>query len=382
MLSTLKHFVRTTVHSMLRMLPKAREGNFPPDPKRILLINGAHMGDVVIATSLLPVLRNAFPSAQIGFLTASWSHAAVCNHPDVTYTHRVDHWRMNRGTPGFIKKRIQYLKKRRQALKEIRALSYDVSVSMHPWRADFLPLAWQAKIPVRVAFSGGLWAPLATLVADYPEHQRFIHQGECQAKLLRKLGIAEEHLQRRRSSLTPSTPESLNEVCALLGSSRIDQTPYVVIHMGAGSPVRELSIGFWRNVAARLGDSQCVLFTGRGSRERLRVSQVMAGLSNCVDACDQLSWEGFVAAIRHARSFYGVDSMAAHVAAAVGTKCIAMYGGMNNLARFRPENRNAIVWANAVPCAACNRQSGCSTMACMQGFNPDEILQIQRARAS
>ena len=84
-----------------------------------------------------------------------------------------------------------------------------------------------------------------------------------------------------------------------------------------------------------------------------------------------------MAAIRHAKTFYGVDSMAGHVAAAVGTECIAMYAGMNNHPRFRPESKNATVWNNTLPCSACDRQFGCPEMTCMQGFDPNQILQIQ-----
>ena len=213
-----KQWLRSMWHALLRAAVAARqERHADGKPQRILVINGAHIGDVVIATSLLPVLKSAFPTAQIGFLTASWAHAVVRNHPDVAYTHRTDHWRMNRTTRGFLQKRLQYWKTRRSALKEIRALSYDLSLSLHPWRADFLPLAWQAKIPVRLAFRRGLFAPLATALADYPDERRLISQGECQAMLLRALGIAQEHLAKRRSSLAPERQRSpVKEVCDLL----------------------------------------------------------------------------------------------------------------------------------------------------------------------
>jgi len=378
----LKQSVRTLWHAVLRKVVSAEA---PPDllaPKRILLINGAHIGDVVIATSLLPVLKSAFSQAEIGFLTGSWSHAVVRHHPDVSYHHVADHWRMNRGAGGSLEKKLRYWQTRRQALQEIRALSYDLSVSMHPWRADFLPLAWQAAIPLRVAFRQGLWAPLATALADYPEPHRFIHQGECQLRLLRELGIGEEHLRLQRASLAPSTPEAVREVCQVLGFSRVDEAPYSVIHMGAGCAAKEVSYEFWKDVAARLSGGQRVLFTGKGAREGAAVQAVTAGLPNCVDACGKLSWDGFVAAIRYARTLYGVDSMAAHVAAALGTKCIALYGGMNNIARFRPYSDNATVWTNAVPCAACQRQLGCKAMTCMRGFDPEQVLQIAQARAT
>jgi heptosyltransferase-1 len=377
----LKHYIRMIWHIVLRLLTQEKVETPVAEPKRILLINGAHIGDVVIATSLLPVLKSAFPNAEIGFLTGSWAQAVVRNHPDVTFTHSVDHWRMNREAPGFLAKRLHYWKTRRQALKEIRSLSYDVSISMHPWRADFLPLSWQAGIPVRAAFSGGLFAPLANVIADYPEYQRFIHEGECQLQLLKEFGIAQKHLDCRRSTLAPSSDRAMEEVGRVLGLSRIDQRSYTVIHMGAGLSIRELPIAFWHEMAARLSAHQTVLFTGKGSRESANAAQAMAGLANCVNACGKLSWDGFVAAIRYAHTFYGVDSMASHIAAAVDTKCISMYGGLNNLARFRPEGDNSTVWSNAVPCAPCHRQWGCSTMACMQGFDPNQILQIQKASA-
>lgn len=378
----LRKFILAIWHFALQLLPARSAPADLSNPKRILLTNGAHIGDVVIATSLLPILKSAFPTAEIGFLSGTWSHPAVHNHPAVTYTHRVDHWRMNRATAGFLQKWLRYWKTRRRALKEIRVLSYDLSVSMHPWRADFLPLTWQAAIPQRVAFSGGLFAPLATALADYPDRQRFIHQGECQAELLKKIGVADGHLRLRRSSLAPSSRQALNEVSVLSGIASIGQAPYSVIHMGAGIAIRELPPAFWRDIASRLPSHQPILFTGKGPRESSNAAQAMAGLSNCVNACDKLSWDGFVAAIRHAQTFYGVDSMASHVAAAVGTKCVAMYGGMNNLTRFRPHSENSIVWSNAVPCAACHRQFGCPDMKCMQGFDPSQILQIQKATAS
>ncbi len=381
LMATFKHSLRTAWHFVLRLLTRGPIPTCPSAPKRILLVNGAHIGDVVIATSLLPVLKSAFPNAEIGFLTGTWSHAVVHDHPDVSHTHCVDHWRMNRQIPGFLAKRVHYWKTRRRALQEIRALSYDVSVHMHPWRADFLPLAWQAGVPVRAAFGGGLFAPLANVLAHYPEYERFIHQGECQLQLLNALGIAEEHLRCRRSSLAPSNEKAKQEVARVLGFSRIDQRAYTVIQMGAGLSIRELPIAFWHEVAERLSAHQTVLFTGKGARESANAAQAIAGLANCVNACDKLSWDGFVAAIRCAQTFYGVDSMASHIAAAVDTKCISLYSGLNNLARFRPDGENSIVWSNAVPCAPCHRQWGCPSMACMQGFDPNQILQIQKASA-
>src|SRR5581483_12060590 len=82
--------------------------------------------------------------------------------------------------------------------------------------------------------------------------------------------------------------------------------------------------------------------------------------------------------IRHAEVLYSVDSMASHVAAAVGTKCIAMYGGMHTIARWRPDGGNCVVWSNAVACSPCHHQNGCALMSCMRGFVPATIADSAR----
>jgi ADP-heptose:LPS heptosyltransferase len=337
-------------------------------------MNGGHIGDVVIATSLLPILRSAYPKAEIGFLTASWSHAVVRNHPEVAHTHCVDHWRMNRQELSSGRKRLRYWRTRQRALKEIRACAYDISFSLHPWRADFLPLAWQAGIPVRVAFSSSLWAPLATAVAEYPDDDLPIHQGECQARLLSRTGIEPGHLGRRRSSLAATSDAAVTELCDFLGLTSVEGARFSVIHMGAGVQAKELPLSLWREVTSRLTVDQAVVFTGRGARESSNVEQVIDGLPRCYNACDKLSWDGFVAVVRHAGAVYSVDSMASHLAAAVGTTCVAMYGGMNTIARWRPEGENCTVLSNPVPCSPCHRQNGCSLMSCMRGFEPNEIM--------
>src|SRR3974377_1282456 len=57
----------------------------PSAPRRILVSNIAHLGDVLNATAVIPALRNAFPQAEIGFLTSSWARAIIENNPEIKY---------------------------------------------------------------------------------------------------------------------------------------------------------------------------------------------------------------------------------------------------------------------------------------------------------
>ncbi len=354
----------------LKVIAKHKE-----NPKRILLLNGFHVGDIVIATSVIPILRNAFPSAEIGFVTGSWSHMVVKNHPDLTYTHCIDHWKLNRGDSSAYQKMLEYRKSRRRALKEIRALQYDIAISLFTNFPDFLDLSWAAKIPVRIGFRRSIFSSLATDLVDEPDSP-FVHQGARLAETLRPLKINPIHFRLRQSALPPSNGSSIQEVCALLKVVRLEGVRYRVIHMGSGEPLREFPRSFWREVAEQLSLDHLLLFTGRGKREEERILNVTQGLGNCINACNRLTWDGFVAAVRFAEVLYGVESMAGHVAGAVGTKCVVLYGGTAGVARWRPEGKDSIVLTNHVLCAPCLQPLGCTAMTCMQGISPDDLVRF------
>ncbi len=301
----------------------------------------------------------------------------VKNHPDLKYTHCIDHWKLNRGDLSFYQKMLRYRRSRRKALKEIRALQYDIAISLFTNFPDFLDLSWAAKIPVRIGFRRSVFSSLATDLVDEPDSP-FVHQGARLAETLRPLKIDPIHFQLRQSTLPASNSSSIQEVCALLNVTRLEGVRYRVIHMGSGAPLREYPRSFWREVAEKISLDHLLLFTGRGEREEERVLNVIQGLGNCVNACNRLTWDGFVAAVRFADVLYGVESMAGHVAGAVGTKCVVLYGGTAGVARWRPEGKDSIVLTNHVPCAPCHKPLGCAAMTCMQGISPDDLVRFDR----
>jgi ADP-heptose:LPS heptosyltransferase len=348
-----------------------------PTPRRILLINPAHIGDVVISTSLFPVLKSAYPGVEIGFLCGSWAQGVVSGHPLVQQTHCIDHWRMNRQRESLFGNISRYLRTRRVALREIKTAKYDVAISLHAGFPDLIDIAWQAAIPVRVAFNRVLLAPLANVLATYPENNAFMHHAACQAELLRNLGIPERAIAQRKSSLREADQNDVAEIATILGVADIKSARFVIIHMGSGERFKEMPIEFWREIAESLSKNTTLLFTGRGDMEARKISVAIEGLGNCVNACDRLSWRGFVAAVQHADTLYGVDSLAGHVAAAVGTRSVTVYHGAAGPARWRPESPKATIWTNTVECSPCNRIKGCPEMRCLRQITPKDILQLE-----
>jgi ADP-heptose:LPS heptosyltransferase len=344
------------------------------EPRRILVLNGAHIGDSVISTSIIPILRSAYPSAEIGFVVGSWSSMVIAHHPDIAFVHQVDHWWLNRSDTSWIRKLRHFRRTYKIALGEIRDTGYDLALCIFPYfLPDYMDLAWRAGIPIRLGFTNSVFASLATSLTDLPASP-FLHQGALQAEVLRPLSIDKRHTEKRKSSLPESAEDAMREASRLLRVADIRAAKYCIVHMGAGALNREMPTGFWRDVAANLSKSQSLLFTGRGSRESANIIRATDGLENCINACDKLSWDGFVAAVRYADALYGVESMAGHVAAAVDTPSIVVYSGVAGVARWRPEGKLCTVFTNHIACAPCGNMQGCKAMTCLKDIMPIDVL--------
>ena len=372
-----KRAIKRAARIVLGMLPRNGSAHAlaleDSAPRRILLLNGAHIGDVVISTSILPVLRSAFPNAEIGYVLGSWSKMVLADHPDVNHLHVVDHWFLNRATIPLHSKLSQYRRTRSQALKDIKSLGYDLSLCLHPFYSDLLRLSSDAGIPLRAAFDESIFSAHAHITSVYPDNL-FITQGDCLSELIRALGIDPAYLKKRKATLAPDTEQSRNEVCNLLQVSDLAQSRHSVIHVGSGAPARELSPHVWREVASKLSKDHTVILTGKGPRDEANIKIITDGLSNCIDAAGKLSWRGFVTAVRHADVLYGVESMAGHVAAAVETRSVLVYAGTAGPARWRPESKLSTIWTNHVRCAPCGLIQGCEEMSCIRGITAEDIL--------
>ncbi|MEW6488308.1 MAG: glycosyltransferase family 9 protein [Thermodesulfobacteriota bacterium] len=340
-------------------------------PRRILLSNGAHLGDVVISTAVLPVLRSAFPEAEIGFLAGSWSEPVLRGHPLVARTHRVDHWRAIREPMAPAAKLRRYLSTRRRALAELRAARYDVAVELYSYFPNQIALLWQAGIPVRVGYASSGFGPLLTHALPF-EHKG-LHEAQYQLRLLEVLPLPAGSPERLAMVLRDPLPEGVADVSRVLEALPRPFAPYRVLHMGtSGSRRREWPPERWRVLAERLVAQGCqLLFTGLGEHEAQLAREAARGLPGCANACDRLGWEGFLAALRGAEVVYSAETSAGHIAAAYGVPVVTIRGAMHDPARWSPRGEACAVATHPVPCAPCHRREGCEGMECLREVSPE-----------
>lgn len=367
------HKLFSLMDKVLGLFVSYRNHGKIPSPKSILLVNPAHIGDVVISTSLLPVLKNAFPQTKIGFLTGSWSKMVLERHPLIDRVHIIDHWRLDRGQKPLRKKIVNYVLQRQKVIPEIREQGYEVSICLRFLGYKFVPPIWEAGIPYRLGYDVMGFAPLLTHILPLKIEGGRKHEMIYQADLMSFLDVPEESYAYLWPNLPPATEKGKAELECLLGK----HSGYRVLHMGSGLKLREWPRDKWKTLARRLVEEKVnLVFTGVGEYERRAVREVSDALPNIVNACDRLSWEGLVELIRRADLVYCVETSVGHVASAVKTPSVAIYGGLADPRQWKPYGDQCILATVDLPCSPCFLKNGCESMTCLRDLSVETVWEM------
>lgn len=340
-------------------------------PGKILVCNQAHIGDAILATSVLPVLRAAFPEARIGFLVHPGSAGVLADHPDIAWAHCFSHWRLDRQESALWRKLARDGRSRFAAVRDIRAIGYDLALDLYPYFPNSIPLLFAAGIPLRLGWTSGGCGGLLTHALDWspgPDHVVDHHR-----RLLGQIAACREHLPLARPRLHAS--ETLRRQWRALAEARGIPAGFVAFHVGAGGVHRHWPGGHWRELAALcLEHGLSLALLGHGPREQA-VCREVAGLSGAIhDLSGQLSWRLMTEAIGQARLLVGLESASGHIAAARAVPSVSIYSGTAQTSTWRPYHPAAKTLVHPVPCSPCHLSGGCPGMECVQGTTPAAVF--------
>jgi ADP-heptose:LPS heptosyltransferase len=345
---------------------------FIQPPNTLLLCNGAHLGDVMLTLSVISALKRQWPSIKIGVLVGSWSSPLVEGHPDISFVHYMDHWKLNRSSRPFWEKIRRYLSMRRKVVRDIEAVGYDAAVDFYFFFPNAAILLSQANISTRLGYSSGGFGGFYT----HPLHWSTKAQS-----------VVQYHFDLLRilcSNLSDAIPDPQAGVAASLNgqfsrdiaeSTRLPAPGYVLLHPGAGDPAKEWPIEGWQELLRNLlSAGHRVVFSGSGARECAQVNQIQSGFQGITNLCGQLKWSEFIYLVKRARVLVGVDSVAGHVAAAVGTPCVIIRTGMNNPWLWRPLSDKCEYLVVKTPCTLGHLKPGVKGTASIHEITPDRAL--------
>ncbi|HUP28076.1 MAG TPA: glycosyltransferase family 9 protein [Chloroflexia bacterium] len=315
---------------------RSRSKPLSPDDrslKRVLVIKPCCMGDVLMSTAAVAELREALPGSEISFLVGNYSQPAVENNP-----------RLNSLLPtkegvldyvqGYLSTAARIRKGRFGA-----ALVLDRSPML-----NMLPLV--ARVPVRAGLDSGNRGIGLTHPVSCPENASR-HEVEWYLDVVRALGLPAS--EKARLEFYPAESDKQEAGRLLSETSEEGEEGYVAIHVGGGAnPGMKLPSKRWRPERwARIADwlaetygSTILLLGGPGKEDRQAAEEVKsslfpATLPYVTDLVGKTGWGTMGALIARCSLFLGNDTGAMHLATAVGTPVVAVFGP-SDAARYGP----------------------------------------------
>ncbi len=339
--------------------------------KKILLIRLSSLGDVVLTTPAIRAVRAHFPNAHIAMLVAKQSAEVLRENPHLNEILRFDRLAPDKDI-GEMWRVIRTLRERKFSLTIDFQGKFRTKV-----------LAYLSGAAERVG-RGRLCTVRVPQDKSQPgERASRKHATEQNLALLHAIGIPAEDRTLEMFLAESEREEATKRFDAAgIPSSKQRHVPIVGLFPGAGWKLRE----WMPERFAAIGDKLVRHFNAHvlifGGPQEVELVAKVAGLmhASAVPFAGNLQIRQLAACLEKCSLFLTNDTGPMHIAAAVGTPTVALFGPGNHH-RFQPLGVLHQTLRHDVPCSPCKQFTDkCQDNVCMKRIRVDEVWEAVRAR--
>ncbi|REJ75361.1 MAG: lipopolysaccharide heptosyltransferase family protein [Acidobacteria bacterium] len=288
---------------------------------RVLVIRLRSIGDTVLCTPTLRVLREQLPDSRIDVLLEEWVAPLLAGHESVDSVITV-------GNDA---------RARLRTALELRNTRYDVVVNLHGGTTStFLTRASGARY--RIGSSSYQFPFLYNV--RLPSPQEFwgrdeVHSAEVQLAVAGHAGI---EVERRPDSELPINEPASRMIDARLGAIGLSGSSIALIHPVAALFTKQWPTRSFAKIAEKL-EMEGLKPVAVATESEAGVLDALRELTrSTVKTFSDLTLPEITELARRASVFVGTDSGIAHIAAAVGTPPLVIFGSSNR-DHWRPWTR-------------------------------------------
>ncbi len=342
---------------------------------RILVMRPDHLGDLLFLGPAMHWLRTRLPQAHITLAIGPWGKPAL---PALTNTYDA---LIELPFPAFERGPRATLAQRWSLLpvwsRRLRSNHYDVALIARPDHWWGAMLARFAGIPQRVGIATPQTAPWLTQAAPAGRE----HAAASNLRLMAAL---------TNDALSPNplthpltfqlSPRDLDDADALLFDSfgKNAVHPLAIIHPGSGAAIKLWDVEKWQGVARRLSDAGVrLLITGGPDETGLTRAVANVQRGHVIDLGGKTPFGLLAALLARADIVLGPDSGPLHLAVAVGTPTVHLFGPSDPML-FGPWGdaaRHRVI-ASSWRCAPCGKFDWLDLPAhgCVRDISEEAVL--------
>src|SRR5476651_2803797 len=309
-------------------------------PRRILIIKLRHHGDMLLTTPVITTLKKHYPDAEIDMLMYLETREMLASEPELSHLFTIDRRWKKQGT-------FAHIGHERKLIARLIARQYDMVINLaDQWRSALVSRLTGA--PVRIGFDlpkrkGKLWQFCHTHLVDVADHNQ-LHTVEQNLSILTPLNLSPHVTQVTMSY----SAEDRSEVEQRLNESHIKGN-FVVVQ-----PTSRWLFKCWTEekmaevITALHAEGICVILTSGPADNELKMVERILALApkeQVFSLAGQLTLRQLAALIDKAALFIGVDSVPMHMAAALKTPLVALFGPSKRIFWSPWQAVGEVIWA-------------------------------------
>lgn len=330
----------------------------------ILVIQTAFIGDAILTLPLIQVLKKNYLDSSIDVVVVPRTVDIFSNHPAITNIIPYDKRGKDNGLIGFWRLRNQ-----------LRAKNYDLIVIPHRSIRSAL-LAWLLKPNVRIGFDRSAGRLLFTRIVHYDPTD---HEIDRNLSLLSPLSLRIN--KNELPQLYPSAEDAL-VVDSVLDSFGLNEENHIItVAPGTIWNTKRWHADRYATMCKQLS-SECSAVLLIGGKEDSALCEEIAGMSkakNVFNVAGKFSLLQSAELIKRSHVLVSNDSAPMHLAVAVGTPVVAIFGATVPEYGFAPRGAHDIVIeTKGLKCRPCSIHGGktcpIKTFECMIAITPKLVV--------
>ena len=324
----------------------------------VLVIRPGGIGDAIMLLPMLQALQDALPNRQIDILCES---------------RNLDIFRLAR--PG--SKALAFDKHPLEALSTLRHAGYGCVIDTEQFHNFSGVMTALTQAPLRIGFKintnrRGLYTHLVSYDLDGPEDVQF---GRLLAAACGRVVTLPPRAGILAATVLPEPNADL-----------LSNEKFLLLHAGGSIACKrcppETLASIVQTVFAEFKMKTVLV----GNTEDIPYAEAIARSAGAcaLNPCGRLTLADTAALCRHAAALLGPDSGIAHLAIAIGTPAIVLFGP-SDPAKWGPPTGCGEAIHTSLPCSPCSifgYTKPCANTECISGITPDQVLESLRRTLS
>lgn len=328
---------------------------------RFLILQTAFYGDVILTLPVVRLLKDKFPDSKIDFICIPDTSEILRSNPLINEVIVYD--KRNSGIIGFC-----------ELIKYLRSRKYDAVISPHrSFRSAFICKLSSAKESITFNKSS-----LSFLYSHRVKYESSKHEIQRNISLLKPLGIEESEIIRPEIFISQMDVRKID--CMFYGKFIKEGEKIMVIAPGTVWFTKRFPENKFIKICDFFASNGLRIFLIGGKKDKT-ISDFIVNNSrnkNMINVTGTLTITESAELIRRASLLITNDSAPLHIANAVGTDVIAIFGATVPAFGFYPYGKNDFVFeTGGLKCRPCSIHGGnkcpVNTFECMNALNEKDI---------